>query len=96
MGHYYSLESSKIDLLFVGGQVRSEINWIELDFFCGCNEYGIYSQSCVIVIQIKSVIFLYLVVLLELSSNSELRKINGIILGLLLLLHCCFTSTLNI
>ena len=76
MGHYYSLESSKIDLLFVGGQVRSEINLIELDFFCGCNEYGIYSQSCVIVIQIKPVIFLYLVVLLELSSNSELRKIK--------------------
>ena len=38
MGHYYSLESSKIDLLFVGGLVRSETDLIVLDFFCElCN-----------------------------------------------------------
>ena len=44
MGHYYSLESSKIDLLFDGGQVRSETDLMVLDFFCECNKYRIYSQ----------------------------------------------------
>ena len=35
MGHYYmySLEFSKIDLLFVGGQVRSEADLMMLNFF---------------------------------------------------------------
>ena len=47
MGHYYTLESSKIDLLFVSGQVRSETDLIVLDFFCESNKYGIYSHSCV-------------------------------------------------
>ena len=42
-------ESSKLDLLFVGGQVRSETDLIVLDFFYESNKYGIYSHSCIIV-----------------------------------------------
>ena len=49
MGHYYSLESSKIDLFFVGGQVRSEADLLMLNFFDECNKNEMYSQSCIIV-----------------------------------------------
>ena len=58
MGHRYSLESSKIDLVFVGGQVRPENDLIMLDFVCECNIYGIYNQSCIF-FRIKPEVFLW-------------------------------------
>ena len=77
MGHCNSPESSKIDLLFVGGQVRSEADLVMLNFFCECEKYGTCNQSCIIVFfffQLNQKYFYDLVVLIELSTNSEIRR----------------------